>query len=115
MILVIREKVTPEQLSAMLEAHSKASYVKFAVDVKQEFVAGGGFMHADCEEVLLELGCEQSDVWGAGWHWNTKEVTFDSLINIRPKQGNRQIELQIPELRQKISTIILELFGGVEP
>ena len=93
MILVIREKVTPEQLSAMLEAHSKA----------------------DCEEVLLELSCEQGDVWGAGWHWNTKEVTFDSLINIRPKQGNRQIELQIPELRQKISTIILELFDGVEP
>jgi hypothetical protein len=115
MILVIREKVTPEQLRQMLEVYESIQYVKLAVDVEQGIIAGGGDMHADCEEVLLELGCEQVNLWGAGWHWNTAEVKYDSLINIRPQQGNRSIELQDPILRQRIYQIVTGLFQGVSP
>jgi hypothetical protein len=113
MILTIREKVTPEQLKAVLEMHSNVNYVK--VDIEQGFLAGGGDMHSDCEEILLEHECEQHNIWGAGWHWDTQEVKFDSLINIRPKQGNRGIELTDPNLRKRITEIILEFFEGVQP
>ena len=115
MILVIREKVTPEQLKAMLEMHSNVNYVKVAVDIEQRVLAGGGDMHSDCEEILLEEGSNQQNIWGAGWHWDTREVKYDSLINIRPKQGNRGIELTDLSLRQHIAEIILEFFEGVQP
>jgi hypothetical protein len=52
MILIIREKVTPEQLKVMLERHSNINYVKVAVDIEQGFLAGGGDMHSDCEEIF---------------------------------------------------------------
>ncbi len=115
MILIIREKATPEQLKAMLERHSNINYVKVAVDIEQGILAGGGDMHSDCKEILLEHECGQHNIWGAGWHWDTREVKFDSLIDIRPKQGNRGIELTDPNLRKRIAEIILEFFEGVQP
>ena len=47
----------------MLEA--QGNYIKLAVDVVQGIVVGGGEYHADCEEVLIERGSRQEDVWGA--------------------------------------------------
>jgi hypothetical protein len=100
-ILIIREKVTPEQLRNLLEY--------------QGFLAGGGDAHADCEAMMLELGCEQRNRWGSGWNWKRQEVKFDSLINIRPRDGNRQHELQDPNLRERVRQIIAGFFEGVQP
>src|SRR5262245_30165806 len=62
---LLRQRETKEKLTEMLEKLTE--YVKLAVDVKREVVAGGGELHADCETVLLEDGSEQEDVWGADW------------------------------------------------
>ncbi len=40
------------------------SYIKLAVDIEREVVAGGGELHADCEQVLLEAGSRQEAIWG---------------------------------------------------
>jgi Protein of unknown function (DUF5674) len=73
MILVIREKVTPEQLREMLEVYAASSYIKVAVDVEQEFLVGGAIMHYECEEVLLEQEeCEQRNIWGQVGMWTVK-------------------------------------------
>ena len=114
-ILVIREKVKPEELREMLEYHGVANYVKCAIDVENGFLAGGGDAHADCEEVMLELGSLQENIWGSGWNYKTREVKFDSLINIRPRQNNRVHELQDPKLRERVKEIITGFFEGVEP
>jgi hypothetical protein len=114
-ILIIRQKVTPEQLRDMLEHHGLADDVKCAVDVEQGFLAGGGDAHADCEAMMLELGCEQRNLWGSGRNWKRQEVKFDSLINIRPRDGNRQHELQDPKLRERVRQIITGFFEGVQP
>ena len=90
------------------------TYIKLAVDVTQEILAGGGAMHADCEAVLLNEGCSQVDIWGADWNPSTQEVTYESLINIRPRQNNRKMEIEDPELREKIKRIVTNLLGGVE-
>jgi Protein of unknown function (DUF5674) len=114
MIHIIRERATKEQLQEMLEIYKEENYIKLAVDVELGIAAGGGEMHYECEEVLLEAGSKQQNVWGAGWLWQTKEVRFDSYINIRPPQ-NRNLELQDPVLRGKVGEIVLRLFDGVEP
>jgi hypothetical protein len=115
MILVVRQKTTPEALRTMHEAIAEQSYIKVAVDVERGILAGGGAMHYECEEVLLEEGCEQHNIWGAGWYVDTQTVAYDSLINIRPKQGNRTIELEDILLRNRIKTIVEGFFAGVLP
>ena len=114
MIHIICERATKEQMQEMLEFYAAENYIKLAVDIELGIVAGGGEMHYECEEVLLEAGSKQQDIWRAGWLWQTKEVRIDSYINIRPPQ-NRNIEIQDLVLRQKISEIVLRLFDGVEP
>ena len=84
-------------------------YIKRAVDVDRELLAGGGAMHADCEAVLLEDGSFQENVWGAGWFPGSQQVTFDSLIN-RPRQENRALEVQDVALRERIEKIVRERF-----
>ncbi len=116
MIHVIHEKVTPEQLREMLEVYSDDRYVKLAVDLEQEIIAGGAVMHYECEQLLLEEAeSKQRNVWGAGWYYERQETTFDSYINIRPGDGNRSIYLEDEQLKARVQTLVERFFGGVQP
>ena len=109
MIHVIRDRATAQQVAEMLEALQ--TYIKLAVDVNRRILAGGGALHADCEAALLEDGSQQADVWGADWLPATQEVRFESLINIRPKQGNRTLRIIDPALQEEVAAIVKERFG----
>jgi hypothetical protein len=60
MIHIIRDRATKEQLVEMLDM--LGIYIKVAVDIRREILAGGGEFHADCEQVLLADGSQQVDV-----------------------------------------------------
>ena len=105
MILIIREQATPKQIEQMAESYV-GLMIKLAVDVEQEILAGGGELHADCEQTLLENGSLQENVWGADWYPEIRRVRFESLINIRPRQQNRSMEIKDPALREKIAIIV---------
>lgn len=111
MIYVIREKPTKQHLDEMLQVLK--TYVKLAVDVQRGVIAGGGAMHADCEAELLADGSRQEDVWGADWYPDLQEVKYESLINIRPRQNNRSMEVQDPALRERIAAIVTPLLEGL--
>ncbi|MDP3185316.1 MAG: DUF5674 family protein [Anaerolineales bacterium] len=111
MIHIIRDRATKQQMGEMMDM--LGTYVKLAVDVERGILAGGGAMHADCEFVLLEDGSQQEFIWGADWNPATQEVTFEALINIRPRQNNRSLELQDPTLRAQVEKITRNLLGGV--
>ena len=85
------------------------NYIKVAVDIQTGILAGGGIMHADCERVLLENGSKQANIWGADWYPQEKRVEFQSLINIRPRQNNRSMEIQDQKLRQKLEQFVRSL------
>ena len=106
-IHIIREQATVNEIREMLE--ELETYIKLAVDVERNVLAGGGEYHADCEETLLEDGSRQEDIWGADWYPETKTVEFGALINIRPRQGNRRMEIEDSKLRTKIKTIVHQL------
>lgn len=110
MIHIIRERATDEQMREMRE--TLQTYIKLAVDVRRKVVAGGGGMHAECEAALLEDGSQQIDVWGADWLPDTREVQFESLINIRPKQKNRTMRIENRNLRENVERIVRERFEG---
>lgn len=96
----------------MLE--SLGIYVKLAVDTQREILAGGGELHADCEQVLLANGSQQPNIWGADWYPTRQSVGYESIINIRPSAGNGSMEIQDPAIRQQVSTIVHQLVGDVQ-
>ena len=106
MIHVIKTQASKEQISEMLQ--TLQTYIKLVVDTRRRVIAGGGALHADCEAALLEDGSQQRDVWGADWIPESREVRFESLINIRPKQGNRKLTIEDAVLRQQIEHIVRE-------
>jgi len=103
-IHIIRQRATEKEIREMLE--ELETYIKLAVDVERNILAGGGEYHADCEEALLEDGSRQEDIWGADWYPESKTVEFGALINIRPEQGNRGMEIEDSKLRERIETIL---------
>lgn len=111
MIHIIRNRATSKQMKEMLEMLD--TYVKLAVDVDRKILAGGGAMHADCEAALLEDGSQQEFIWDADWNPSAQQVTFESLINIRPRQNNPSMEILDPVLREQVTEITVKLLGGV--
>jgi hypothetical protein len=106
-IHILRQRATEKEIQEMLE--ELQNYIKLAVDVDRNILAGGGEYHADCEEALLEDGSRQGDIWGADWYPESRIVEFGALINIRPHQGNRGMEIEDSKLRERIKTIIRSL------
>ncbi|MDB9489463.1 DUF5674 family protein [Dolichospermum circinale CS-534/05] len=56
-IHILQEPATPTQINEMLQANR--FYIKTAVDIRHQILAGGGEMHSDCETILLENGSQQ--------------------------------------------------------
>lgn len=111
-IHIIRQRATEKEIREMLE--ELETYIKLAVDVERNILAGGGEYHADCEEVLLEDGSRQENIWGADWYPESRTVGFGALINIRPQQDNRGMEIENPRLRDRIETVVRTLLEVVK-
>lgn len=105
MIHIIRERATSSEIQEMLEALE--TYIKLAVDIDREV------LHADCEAVLLEDGSAHEFIWGADWNPTAQQVTFESLINIRPRQNNPSMEILDPGIRDKVARITLKRLGNL--
>jgi hypothetical protein len=92
--------------------------VKYVVDIERRVAAVGGELHADAEEMLLEGGSRQSDLWGANFYPDKEpgeRIEYTSLINIRPGQGNRSMFIEDPAIRERVREVTLELIGQGEP
>jgi hypothetical protein len=109
---VIRESVTVEHLAGLAES-GFGDLVKAVVDIDKGIMAIGGEMHADEEAALLGLGSSQTDLWGINLypsHYDQGDwIEFDSMINIRPRQGNRSRGVEDPSAQAKIATLVARL------
>ena len=79
-------------------------------------MAIGGEMYADEEAALLGLGSSQTALWGVNLHTTqygqSDWIEFDSMINIRPRQGNRSRGVDDLAAQQKIVTVVDRLVRG---
>lgn len=83
--------------------------VKGVVDVEREIVALDAELHADLEALLMEDGAKQSNLWGINLYPELPGdafLEFDSMINVRPSQGNRSRGVDDPNVRNKIIQIV---------
>ncbi|MEX2090820.1 MAG: DUF5674 family protein [Candidatus Paceibacterota bacterium] len=111
-IIIIKEPITRVELKKIAERRF-GDLVKAAVDIEQEIMAVGGELHID-EEVALfeEAGSNQQNVWGINIYPNEKGeefIQFDSMINLKPNQGNRTRGVDDLSTREKIIFIVNKL------
>ena len=86
--------------------------VKAVVDVERQVMAIGAELHADEEQYLLEKGSGQNNLWGINIYMDQpllQAIEFDSMINVRPSQGNRARGVESEELRHKIVAVVQSL------
>jgi hypothetical protein len=88
------------------------SLVMGVVDIDKGTLVLDAELHADQEKYLLETGSEQSHLWGINLYpddFGTEDfIEFDSMINIRPRQGNMSRDVEDESLRQQIRSIIMK-------
>ncbi len=107
-ILVVGEPISERRLADMA-AERFGDMVKAVVDTNRRLLAIGGGMHSDEEAVLLEQGSAQTDLWGINIYPEkprSEWVEFDSLINIRPRLGNRSRGVEDHGIQQLIREIV---------
>ncbi len=115
-VIVSDQPIDTAQLSELVDRFF-SDMVKLVVDVRRRVVAVGGELHADAEAVLLEGGSKQADLWGANYYPGLGPddcLQFTALINIRPTQDNRAMEVQDPAIREEMGAIVSELVGQGE-
>lgn len=106
---LIAESITVKELGEV-SRKMFGNLVKAVVDVEKEIMVVDAQMHSDEEEFLLEVESQQADLWGINLYPDKFEtddfIEFDSMINIRPNQGNRTRAVESAVVRKKIVMII---------
>lgn len=108
---IVRTPVTAEDLHAAV-TRGFQDMVKVVVDVRRGILALDGDLHADGEAGLLNDGSRQEDLWGANVYPakpTAEQVEYTALINIRPRQGNRSMDIQDSRLREEVAAVIRKL------
>ena len=85
--------------------------LKGVVDVEKRLIAIDAEMHVDLEQELLDQGSDQKDLWGINLYPAEAEeafLEFDSMINIRPSQGNKTRGVEDEMMRTLIQEIVTE-------
>jgi hypothetical protein len=83
--------------------------VKAVVDIRQEVMAVDAELHSDEEAFLLGEGSAQEDLWGINLYPalpGNDFVEFDSMINLRPSQGNRSRGVEDAAIRERLLAIV---------
>jgi hypothetical protein len=114
-VLLLETRIEPSELRRLVERFEEM--VKYVVDVERGRIAIGGEMHADAEQVLLEAGSRQPDLWGANYYPGRGRegcIEYTALINIRPAAGNRGMELGDEALRARVRELTFALIGEGE-
>ncbi len=107
-ILIVSKKISKDELKQLTERRF-GDLVKAVVDIENGIMAVGGELHADEEAMLLGGGSKQQDLWGINLYPDEPEdkwIEFDSVINIRPSQGNHSRDVENSAIREKITNIV---------
>lgn len=108
---LIKDEITIEELKSMAKARY-GDLVKAVVDIAKEVMIVDAELHSDQEKALIESGSDQKDLWGINFYPDLKGedfIEFDSMINLRPSQGNRSRGVDDEKIQKKIKEIANKL------
>lgn len=108
---IVKDKISIGELKEM-SAKRFGNLVKAVVDVERGIMAIDAELHADEEAMLLENGSLQENLWGINIYpelTGENFIEFDSLINLKPSQGNRSRGVDNQKIQRKIFEIVNKL------
>ena len=113
-IKVLKSPIKIAELSAIAR-EGFGDMVKAAVDIKQGIMAVGGEFHADEEALLMgQHRSEREFVWGVNLYpkkSGEEFIKFDSMINLKPAQGNRTRGVEDVAIQEKIEAVVQRLIS----
>ena len=109
MIKLYKEPIPSVDLNPLQEVYP--GYIKVVVDLENGWLCAGGEYHIDCEEVLINAGSKQSDLWGGGVNMSTKTIEYQAMSNYKPAQGRTTYEISDSEIKAKFEGRVKYFFG----
>ncbi|MBU0501976.1 MAG: DUF5674 family protein [bacterium] len=110
----IKDKISLNELKE-LTAKGFGDFIKAVVDVEQKIMVIDAELHADEEALLIENSSKQENLWGINIypaHEKADRIEFDSMINLKPSQGNRSRSVEDKSIQAKIIQIVEGLIDG---
>ena len=111
MIITKNEPFTEEEIKRLREQFD--IYIKTVIDTEEKICSAGCDRHFESEQLLLQQGSKQHDIWGGGIDLETKSIDYNSFINIRPTEGNTSSEIQNEQRRVKFETLSKYFFQKI--
>ncbi|HRY74583.1 MAG TPA: DUF5674 family protein [Candidatus Dojkabacteria bacterium] len=105
---VVKENISIDELKEM-SSKMFGNLVKAVVDVEKNILVVDAELHSDQEAFLIESGSNQKNLWGINIYpdlSNEERIEFDSMINLRPSQGNSSRGVEDEEIQKKILDIV---------
>jgi hypothetical protein len=110
-IITKSEPFTKKEIKAVREQFD--TYIKTVIDVKRKICSAGADRHFESEAILMEQGSKQADVWGGGIYLATRDVDYNSFINIRASDNNTSNEIQDAKTRKLYEEITRFFFKEI--
>jgi hypothetical protein len=105
---IIKDKISIQELQKMAE-NMFGDLVKAVVDIEKKIIAVDAELHSDEEAYLIENGSKQNNLWGINiypYDQGQKMIEFDSMINVRPSQGNKTRGINDSQIQKSIIEIV---------
>ena len=107
-------RVTPQTPISLADLRDLAAarfgdLVKAVVDLERHLMVVDAEMHSDEEAELLSDGSRPQDLWGINLYPGEPAqdwIEFDSMINVRPSQGNRGRDVDDERTRAAIRRVV---------
>lgn len=104
MIITKSEPFTKKEIKKLRASFN--SYIKTVIDIEKKICSAGCDRHFEGEKILLDQGSKQSNLWGGGIDIETKEIDYNSFINIRPNDNNTSNEIQDGKIREEFNVLM---------
>lgn len=110
---IVKDKITVAELTEMSKK-MHGGLVKAVVDLEKNWMAVDAGMHVDLEQYLLEeFESQQQFLWGINLYPAMAKqqdwIEFDSMINMRPSDGNMSRGVDNPVIQKQIIELVNKL------
>ncbi|MEK7627791.1 MAG: DUF5674 family protein [Patescibacteria group bacterium] len=115
-ILIVKEPISADMLHKLAAAWH-VDLVKGVADIEKGVIALGGEWHIDANNVLISAGSVQKDIWGFNIYPEKRgdeAIEYFSLINIRPIQNNRGMEVESKDIQKAVRTVARQCMPYLE-
>ncbi len=111
MILTKNTPFTRDEIHRLQEEFEV--YIKTVIDIEKKICSAGMNRHFEGEAILLKQGSRQSALWGGGIDIETKEIDYNSFINIRPSDNNPRNEILSETIRNQYKELTEYFFKEI--